>query len=62
MSNKQVVDTKDGIQEVDLTPIRAIRLKCMDCCCFDWAEVRECELTECSLHSYRMGHRPKSDA
>ena len=56
MSNKQVVDTKDVIQEVDLTPIRAIRLKCMDCCCFDWAEVRECELTECSLHSYRMGH------
>ena len=49
------IDTSDGIKEVELTPMRAIRAKCLDCCCFDLTEVRECELTECSLWPYRMG-------
>ena len=61
MTNKQTIDTKEGVREVDLTPMRAIRYKCMECCCFDWAEVRECELTECPLWSYRMGHRPQDN-
>ena len=42
-----------------LTPMAAIRAKCMDCCCFQQTEVRECPATDCPLHPYRMGKNPK---
>lgn len=42
-----------------LTPIKAIRAKCIDCCGGQKAEVRLCPCEDCSLHPYRMGHRPK---
>lgn len=44
-----------------LTPIKAIRAKCLDCCCGDRKEVRECTIKKCSLHPYRMGNRPAKD-
>lgn len=44
-----------------LTPLKAIRAKCLDCCCGDKKEVRECTLEKCTLHPYRMGKRPKVD-
>ena len=44
------------------TPMRAIRLKCLDCCCGASAEVRRCPLDNCPLYPYRLGHRPKPDA
>ena len=34
---------------------KAIRLKCLDCCCDNMAEVRKCTATHCSLWRYRMG-------
>ena len=43
------------------TPIKAIRAKCIDCCCGDLKEVRECTIEECPLWPYRMGRRPKDD-
>lgn len=42
-----------------MTPMRAIRAKCLDCCAGQVAEVRRCELKNCALYSYRTGHRPK---
>ena len=42
----------------NLTPIRAIRAKCLDCVCGQINEVRLCADTKCSLHPYRMGHNP----
>lgn len=41
-----------------LTPIKAIRAKCLDCMCNQATEVRLCPLTDCSLYPYRMGHNP----
>lgn len=41
-----------------LTPLKAIRAKCLDCCAGQVAEVRRCELRNCPLHQYRFGHRP----
>lgn len=29
-----------------LTPIKAIRAKCIDCCCGDKKEVRECSIKD----------------
>lgn len=44
-----------------MTPMRAIRAKCLDCCCENAAEVRRCTIPNCSLYPYRFGHRPKSN-
>ena len=35
-----------------LTPIRAIRKKCLDCCCGQQAEVRSCMIKTCALYPY----------
>lgn len=42
-----------------LTPMRAIRKKCLDCCCNQRVEVRECQALDCPLWIYRSGKRPK---
>lgn len=44
-----------------LTPIKAIRAKCIDCSCGSLREVRECNMKDCTLWPYRMGKRPKND-
>lgn len=41
-----------------LTPMRAIRKKCLDCCVGQIVEVRECKVKSCPLYAYRMGKRP----
>lgn len=41
-----------------LTPIKAIRAKCVDCMCGQAAEVRLCPCEDCPLYPYRMGHNP----
>ena len=43
------------------TPLKAIRAKCLDCCCNQAVEVRLCAAENCPLWEYRMGHRPKED-
>ena len=40
------------------TPLRSIRLKCLDCCCDSALEVRLCPCTDCALHVYRFGTNP----
>lgn len=42
------------------TPLKAMRLKCLDCCCNNAAEVRRCPCEDCTLWPYRFGHRPKT--
>ena len=41
---------------------KAIRLKCIDCCCGNMAEVRRCPVASCPLWRYRMGKEVKDDA
>lgn len=41
-----------------LTPMKAIRAKCLDCCCGIAQEVKLCPITDCPLYPYRMGHNP----
>lgn len=43
-----------------LTPIKAIRAKCLDCCCGSALEVRLCGATDCPIYPYRLGVRPSS--
>lgn len=42
-----------------VTRAKAIRLKCLDCCCGNTAEVRRCEIKDCALWRYRMGREEK---
>lgn len=44
-----------------LTPMKAIRAKCVECCAGSPKEVRLCTIKNCALYKYRMGHRPKGD-
>lgn len=44
-----------------LTPMKAIRKKCLDCCAGQIVEVRECMIKNCPLWRYRMGKRPTDD-
>lgn len=44
-----------------LTPVQAIRAKCLDCSCQQPKEVRLCPVTRCPLWPYRMGKRPKAE-
>ena len=40
-----------------LTPLKAIRAKCLECCGGSSKEVRLCQATQCPLHGLRSGHR-----
>ena len=44
-----------------LTPVKAIRAKCLDCSNGQQKEVRECSIKKCPLYPYRMGKRPKAE-
>jgi hypothetical protein len=39
-------------------PLKAIREKCLDCCCENAAEVRKCIAVDCPLWPFRMGTNP----
>ncbi len=41
-----------------MTPMKSIRAKCLDCCCGQYKEVKECLITNCALWPYRLGKRP----
>ncbi len=47
--------------EERITRGKAIRLKCLDCCCGNSAEVRRCESRKCPLWRYRMGQESKAE-
>ena len=40
-------------------PMKAIRLKCLDCVCHQEKLIRECPVMTCALWPYRMGRYPK---
>lgn len=39
-------------------PLKAIRERCLDCCCGRGAEVRKCVAVECPSWPFRMGTNP----
>lgn len=41
-----------------ITPVQAIRAKCLDCCAGSFKEVRLCPLTWCPIHPFRLGKNP----
>lgn len=49
-----------GKHEV-FTPIKSIRLKCIECSGGSRKEAASCHITTCYLWPYRMGHRPTAE-
>ena len=41
-----------------ITPLKSIRLNCLECCNQQPALVRECNLTDCPLWNFRFGKNP----
>jgi hypothetical protein len=39
-------------------PLKAIREKCLDCCCGSASEIRKCVATDCALWPFRMAANP----
>ena len=44
--------------EYKTNPVKAIRDKCIDCCCGSFTEVKECAVESCPLFPYRLGKNP----
>ncbi len=44
--------------DLSRTAMKAIRAKCLDCCCGQISEIRKCIATGCSLWPMRMGRYP----
>ena len=42
-----------------MSPLKAIKEKCLDCCCWQAYEVRICDMNDCPLHPFRLGKHPK---
>ena len=51
-------DGKEVLELVRLTPMRAIRFQCLQCCANQVKEIRECPITTCASYPYRLGKRP----
>ena len=46
------------MEQKRISPLKAIRLKCLDCCCGSSNEVKLCSLERCPLYPFREGHNP----
>jgi hypothetical protein len=53
-SLKTVASDKKRSQ-MRITPLKAIRQRCINCCGFELKVVRECDCVDCALFSLRMG-------
>ena len=54
---KKVQDVRDELPKTT-SPIRAIRLKCLDCTCGSQKEVEACPIEKCPLWRFRFGKNP----
>lgn len=48
-------------KETKLTPLKAIKLKCLDCSNYQLKEIRKCNIVECSLYKFRFGRKTKNN-
>lgn len=46
------------MEQRQLTPIKAIRARCLDCCGYNVNEVKLCPDRDCSLYPYKLGKNP----
>lgn len=54
---KNLNELDEAVKE-NTSPLRAVRLKCIDCSSYQFSEVKECNITNCPLHPFRLGKNP----
>ncbi len=54
------VDALNALGHEKQPILRAIREKCLECCCDQVAEVTRCQIVDCALWPYRMRTNPFS--
>lgn len=58
MAIKHSILQKGGVTKtINLTPMKAIRQKCLECCAWSFKEVKECPCPNCALYPFRYGRR-----
>jgi len=61
--NKYERKTKQVLQGIKegkgVSLLKILRLKCLDCCCWQEREVRLCPAEDCILHPFRFGKKPE---
>lgn len=57
IEDTELEDAEDGNTKV-ITPMKAIRAKCLDCCAGQYSEVKMCTCTTCPLYDFRLGKNP----
>lgn len=40
------------LSDIKLTPLQAIKMKCKECCAFDWSEAKRCDIKSCPLNQF----------
>ncbi len=48
----------EALGHTAMSPTKALRLRCLDCCCGQTAEVRACTTLDCPAWPFRMGRNP----
>ena len=43
---------------MEKSPLKAIRAKCLDCCCGSAYKVKNCVIYDCNLYPYHLGNNP----
>jgi hypothetical protein len=52
---EQTILTKNGTRVVNLSRKKGIRERCLNCSCWSFKEVDECQFIDCSLYPFRSG-------
>ena len=55
-TNKETLEKIEQGKRVPL--LKIIRLKCLECTCWQPAEVRQCTIPDCILYRFRFGKNP----
>ena len=59
MVEEHSIRSKQGrVVDVKLTPLKAIRLHCLECMGWSWKEVELCTGKLCPLYPFRFGKNP----
>jgi len=59
MSNQTMTPEKlEALGHQRMSPLKAIRARCLDCCCGSTYEVNRCPAQRCPSWPFRHGHNP----
>lgn len=57
MRKKEILSPRDYTELIDfsdmkLTALQAIKLKCIECCAFNYKEAKKCDIKTCALNQF----------